>query len=92
MYKRNVKVVNKSGLHARPAAIFVQEASKFQSGVEIFSDEKNFNAKSIISILSSGIVCGTEIEICADGIDEVEAVNKLAGLVESGFGEEKYIK
>ncbi|MCG8485180.1 MAG: HPr family phosphocarrier protein [Clostridia bacterium] len=89
MFKRNVKVMNKSGLHARPAAMFVQEASKFQSGVEIFSNAKKFNAKSIISILSSGIMCGTEIEICADGIDEVEAVNKLAELVESGFGEEK---
>lgn len=87
MYKENVKVINQSGLHARPAAIFVQEASKFESEIEIICNKQKFNAKSIMSILSSGIASGTEIEICADGLDEVEAVEKLVGLIKSGFGE-----
>lgn len=87
MNKKTVKIVNQSGLHARPASVFVQQASKFKSHIEILHQGRIFNAKSIMAILSSGLVCGTEIEISADGPDEEVAVNSLAALVASKFGE-----
>ncbi|GAA0182074.1 HPr family phosphocarrier protein [Clostridium sediminicola] len=87
MVKKSVKVTNESGLHARPASILVEEAGKFKSNIKIICGEESFNAKSIIIVLTAGIVCGTEIEICADGVDEIEAVNTLVNLVKSGLRE-----
>lgn len=87
MVVKRVNITNKSGLHARPASVLVAEAAKFKSNVKIICGEKSFNAKSIILLLSAGLVCGTEIEIYADGEDEIQAVNTLVKLIESGFGE-----
>lgn len=83
-------VVNPSGLHARPAAVFVQKAMTFESSITVKnatagSDAKD--AKSILSMMGLGIKCGNEVEICADGSDEGQAVNELVALVESGCGE-----
>ncbi len=85
-------IKNVSGLHARPASDFVGKAKTFQSAITIRSldhpSETAVNAKSIIRLLSLGIVQGTRVEISADGSDEQEAANALVFLIDSGFGEE----
>lgn len=89
MYSKTVTVRNKSGLHARPATEFVKEAGKYGSKVLIkrLDEDAQVNAKSIVFVLSLGVGAGTEVEISADGDDERSAVDALAELVESGFGE-----
>jgi phosphocarrier protein len=89
MYTRTTKIVNESGIHARPASDFVQAAGKFKSDIEICrTDNKTFaNAKSIIFLLSLGLSQDSEVCIRAEGSDEVQAVDTLINLIESGFGE-----
>jgi len=81
MIKKQVKINLKTGLHARPAALFVQEANKYSSDIFIEKEEKKVNAKSIMGIMSLAINSGSEILIIADGNDEEEAVKKLTELV-----------
>lgn len=88
MTEKTLTVENKTGIHARPASVFVQTASKFKSKIEIKANGKTANAKSILTIMSLGLSKGTEITICADGEDEQDAVSALSQLVESKFGEE----
>lgn len=89
MYSKKVVISNSTGLHARPASEFVKHANSFKSNINIVlePDKTEINGKSIIMILSAGISKGKEIEIIADGDDEVSAVNELVDLVNSGFGE-----
>lgn len=90
MYTRKTTVINKTGLHARPASDFVGAAAKFKSRINIKNlteDEGPMNAKSIICILSMGMGPGTEVELSAQGDDEKEAVDTLIALIDSGFGE-----
>lgn len=89
MYKKSVTVVNKTGLHARPASEFVKLASSFEADIFINSKGRDINAKSVIGVLSAGICANTTITISADGADEVDAVETLVKLIESNFGEEK---
>jgi phosphocarrier protein HPr len=88
MFQQNVIVKNKTGLHARPAALFVQTANKFKSEVFIEKDGKKVNAKSIMGVMSLAVSQGTPIIISAQGEDEKEAVIKLVELIESKFGED----
>jgi len=81
MAKRPVVVNLKTGLHARPAALFVQEANKFSSEVFVEKDEKKVNAKSIMGIMSLAISSGTEVFISAEGSDSEQAVDALVLLV-----------
>ena len=85
MYSNSVTVLNKVGLHARPATFFIQKSNEFKSSIWVEKDERRVNAKSLLGVLSLGIVGGTDITIIADGVDEEEAVNALVKLVESGF-------
>ena len=90
MYKRNITVINASGLHARPGSDFVHEAAKYSSKITIRrldEDEDPVNAKSIAFVLSLGVGKGIEIELAADGTDEKEAVDALCAFTESGLGE-----
>lgn len=90
MYAKTTKVINKTGLHARPASEFVGEAKKYSSKITIKrldEDDDEANAKSIVYLLSLGIGQGTEIQIAAQGDDEQQAVDSLVSLIESGFGE-----
>ncbi|MCC8192445.1 MAG: HPr family phosphocarrier protein [Ruminococcus sp.] len=89
MFVKDVVVQNQVGLHARPATFFIQKANEFKSSIWIEKEERRVNAKSLLGILSLGIVGGTSIRIIADGTDEQEAVDGLVDLVESGFGDEK---
>lgn len=88
MYVKDVMVQNQVGLHARPATFFIQKANEFKSSIWIEKEERRVNAKSLLGILSLGIVGGTAIRIIADGADEQVAVDSLVELVESGFNDE----
>ena len=87
MFVKEVSVKNQVGLHARPATFFIQKATEFKSSVWVEKDERRVNAKSLLGVLSLGIVGGTTIRIMADGSDEEQAVDGLVKLVESGFAE-----
>ncbi len=87
MISKKVTIINETGLHARPASIFVSMASKFKSELMVQKGEKQVNAKSILAVLSLGISKGTEITLSAQGPDEEEAVNKLAELIQLKFNE-----
>jgi phosphocarrier protein FPr len=85
-----ITVKHSVGLHARPAAKFVEMASSFESDINIknVTDDKGpVNAKSILSILTLGVQQNYEIEIEASGADEQEAVAAIRGLIEENFGE-----
>ncbi len=83
-----VKLLNKVGLHARPAALFVQTAKKFKSNITVIKNEQSANAKSILEILALGADYGDEIIIQADGPDESDAIKELLDLLEK-FREEE---
>ena len=85
MYTKNVLIQNQVGLHARPATYFIQKANEFKSSIWIERAERRVNAKSLLGVLSLGIVGGSEINIIADGVDENAAVDALVTLVENGF-------
>jgi len=87
MFMKDVVVQNQVGLHARPATFFIQKANKFKSSIWVEKEERRVNAKSLLGVLSLGIVGGTTIRIIADGTDEETAVDNLIALVESGFAE-----
>ena len=87
MYSNAVKVQNQVGLHARPATFFIQKANEYKSSIWVEKEERRINAKSLLGVLSLGIVGGAEIKIIADGADEEDAVNGLVDLVESGFAD-----
>ena len=87
MFVKDVQVQNQVGLHARPATFCIQKANEYKSSIWVEKDERRVNAKSLLGVLSLGIVGGTTIRIIADGADEEQAVNGLVKLVESGFSE-----
>ena len=87
MFVKDVVVQNKVGLHARPATFFIQKANEFKSSIWIEKEDRRVNAKSLLGVLSLGIIGGTTIKIIADGSDETDAVEGLVALVESGFVE-----
>ena len=87
MYVKEVEVQNQVGLHARPATFFIQKANEYKSNIWVENDNRRVNAKSLLGVLSLGIVGGTTIKIIADGNDEAAAVDGLVQLVASGFAE-----
>jgi len=89
MIQATVTLLNKAGLHARPAALFVQTARKFNAQILVKKDEKEANAKTILGILSLGAESGNVITIKADGEDAEEAVRTLVNLVNMKLGEDE---
>ncbi len=87
MFVKDVVVQNQVGLHARPATFFIQKANEFKASIWVEKEERRVNAKSLLGVLSLGIVGNTAIRIIADGADEQAAVEALVQLVESGFAE-----
>ena len=87
MFVKDVVVQNQVGLHARPATFFIQKANEFKASIWVEKEERRVNAKSLLGVLSLGIVGNTAIRVIADGIDEEAAVDALVKLVESGFAE-----
>ena len=87
MISMDVTIKNNVGLHARPATFFIQKANEFKSAIWVEKDERRVNAKSLLGVLSLGILGDTEIKIIVDGVDEKEALDALIKLVESGFAD-----
>lgn len=87
MQSVELTITNGVGLHARPAAQFVQTANRFKSKINVAKGDLKVNAKSIIAVLSLGAGKGARVAIEATGEDEAEAVKALEALIQSGFGE-----
>ena len=87
MCVQDITVENQVGLHARPATFFIQKANEFKCSIWVEKDEMRANAKSLLGVLSLGIVGGTTIRLIADGVDEQQAIEGLVKLIESGFNE-----
>ena len=75
------------GLHARPATFFIQKANSFKSSIWVEREDRRVNAKSLLGVLSLGIVKDMTITLLADGPDETDALEGLANLIETGFNE-----
>jgi len=88
MQQRDVEIVNKLGLHARPSARLTQLASNFKSKVFMSRNGRRVNAKSIMGVMMLAAAKGCTITLETEGEDEVEAMGALAELISSGFGEE----
>jgi len=86
--QQSVEITNRTGLHARPAAKFVQKAGQFDSKINIVFDEKEVNAKSIMGVMSLGVGKGNTILIKADGEDESEAMKELVNFIETEMPKE----
>ena len=87
MYTQEITVNNEVGLHAKAATYFIQKANEFKCSIWVEFEDRRVNAKSLLGVLSLGIVKGTEITLIANGSDEEEAVEALAALISSDFGE-----
>ena len=87
MISREVLISNNIGLHARPATFFIQKANSYKCSVWVEKEERRVNAKSLLGVLSLGIVKGMTITVIADGPDENGAVDGLIELVNTGFGD-----
>ncbi len=87
MKKGEVVVLNDTGLHARPASLFVKRASEFTSDVRITAGEKEVNAKSIMSVMSLGADKGTTVTIWAEGVDEEKAVAVLIKFIKEDLAD-----
>ena len=87
MKRKTVKILNPLGFHARAAARFVAEASRFSSRITVVFKDKEMDGKSILGLLLLAAPCGASIQVRAEGRDEKEAVRALAALVSGYFGE-----
>ncbi len=85
MTSRKIIVDHPYGLHARPATYFIQKANEFKSNIDILRDGRRVNAKSLLGVLSLGVVKGMEINIVANGVDEEAAVDALCELILNGL-------
>jgi phosphocarrier protein HPr len=88
LVERKIEVTNRLGLHARPAAILVQKATKFKSDIKLQKEDLEVNAKSILSVMALAAEMGSFVIIKAEGEDEAIALEELAKLFEEKFGEE----
>jgi len=89
MQQDRVKIINRLGMHARPAAMFVSHASKFKSEIFIEKEGLKVNGKSIMGVMMLAAEKGSELIIYADGDDEQEAIRDLIELIRNGFGDLK---
>lgn len=88
MVSKEVTIQNRAGIHARPAAMIVQTASKFKSTVFLSREDEKINAKSIMGIITLGAGYQAVLDVSAEGPDEAEAVDAVASLFENRFEEE----
>jgi phosphocarrier protein len=87
MPERTVQIVNKAGLHARPAAEIVKLAAKYASDITVVRDDLEVNGKSIMGVMMLAAECGSTLQLKAEGPDASEALDALAKLIGSKFGE-----
>lgn len=88
MTERTFTIKNKLGLHARPAALFVQTTNRFKAQIKVFKGSRSVDGKSIMGIMMLAAECGTEIRVVADGEGENEALKEIEALIERRFDEE----
>ena len=82
MVSRDITIINNIGLHARPATFFIQKANTYKSSIWLEREERKINAKSLLGIVSLGLVTGAAITLCASGSDAENAVNALEALLQ----------
>lgn len=82
---KTFKIPNKQGLHARPAALFVKTANKYQSEIWVKKDGEDVNGKSIMGLMMLAAEYGAEVEISCDGEDAEQAMSEIEGLITGGF-------
>ena len=87
MIERQVKIVNRAGMHTRPASMLVKLASKFKAEFYIIKDSFQINGKSIIGVMSLAAECGSDVTLRFDGQDEDKAAEEIIKFFEEGFGE-----
>ena len=87
MPERTVQIVNKNGIHARPAAEIVKLAAKYKSDITVVRDDLEVNGKSIMGVMMLAAEFGSSLVLRAEGPDEQEAIGAIAKLIESRFGE-----
>jgi len=87
MPERTVQIVNKAGLHARPAAEIVKLAAKYRSDITVVREGLEVNGKSIMGVMMLAAECGSTLQLKAEGPDAAEALDALEKLIESKFGE-----
>jgi phosphocarrier protein len=85
---RELKVINQLGLHARPAALFVKTASRFESDISVAKDGNSVSGKSIMGLMTLEAGLGSVLMVTAEGMDAEESLNELQHLVDSKFFEE----
>lgn len=88
MVEREVKIINRLGLHARPAAMLVQKATKFKSEIKFKKGDLEVNGKSIMGVMMLAAEMGSTLLITAEGEDEIPAVEALIEIILNKFGEE----
>ncbi len=84
----SARIMNKRGLHARASAKIVEAAARFTSQIMITHDSQAVNARSIMGLMMLAASLGSEIEVCAEGLDSAEALTAIVALIEAKFGEE----
>ncbi|MBQ9703399.1 MAG: HPr family phosphocarrier protein [Clostridia bacterium] len=87
MISRDITIVNDVGLHARPATFFIQKANSYKATIWLEEGGRRINAKSLLGVLSMGIIKGTTITLISDGSDEVEALDGLESLINTGLND-----
>jgi len=87
MPERKVQIINKAGLHARPAAEIVKLAAKYRSDITVVREDLEVNGKSIMGVMMLAAECGSTLQLKAEGPDAAEALDALEKLIESKFGE-----
>ncbi len=85
MISRDVTIQNNVGLHARPATFFIQKANSYKASIWVEKEDRRVNAKSLLGVLSLGIVKGMTVTLIADGVDEAAALDGLSELIATGF-------
>jgi phosphocarrier protein len=87
MVEKDVTVKNRAGIHARPAGMIVTMANKFTSQIFLEKDNDRINAKSIMGLITLGVLCNTTVKVSATGVDEQAAVEALVKLIDNRFEE-----
>jgi len=89
MIRETIRVVNSTGLHARPAAALIKAVKKYESSVTLINGDKTVVLKGLMGVLGAGVKGHSDIEIICEGNDEHDAMVEIKGLFSSGFGEKR---
>ena len=87
MLEKNIRIMHDTGIHARPAAVLVKVAMRYESDIYLYRDGNEYDAKSIMNVMSMGVRQGEEIHLVIKGPDETQAFEELVQLIENSFKE-----